>query len=62
VDEEMSVWMKTHDSLLYPHVYYSFMYKLGTGTNGKKVRDRFQCMRMGMVYIGCDIWMKNYKY
>jgi hypothetical protein len=26
------------------------------------VRDRFQCMRMGMVYIGCDIWMKNYKY
>jgi hypothetical protein len=36
--------------------------KTGTGTNGKKVRDRFQCMRMGMVYIGCDIWMKNYKY
>jgi hypothetical protein len=42
-----------------PHVYYSFMYKLGTGTNGKKVRDRFQCMGMCMVYIGCDIWMKN---
>jgi hypothetical protein len=45
-----------------PHVYYSFTYKLGTGTNGKKVRDRFQCMGMGMVYIGCEIWMKNYKY
>jgi hypothetical protein len=46
-----------------PHVYYySFTYKLGTGTNGKKVRDRFQCMGMGMGYIGCEIWMKKYKY
>ncbi len=41
-----------------PRVFF----KTGTRTNGKKVRDRFQCMRMGMVYIGCDIWMKNYKY
>ncbi len=29
--------------------------KTGTGTNGKKVRDRFQCMRMGMVYIGWGV-------
>jgi hypothetical protein len=42
-----------------PHVYYSFMNKLGTGTNGNKVRDRFQCMGMGVVYSGCDIWMKK---
>jgi hypothetical protein len=29
--------------------------KTGTGTNGKKVRDRLQCMRMGMVYIGWGV-------
>jgi hypothetical protein len=34
---------------------------LGTGTNGKKVGTGSSAWGWGMVYIGCDIWMKNYK-